>query len=1180
MYIKELQIFGFKSFQEKTTVRFAPGLNCIVGPNGCGKSNILDALRWVLGEQSFSVLRCGKTEDLIFAGTATAPAVNYAEVKLLLSTEDRPELGSTWWQGEGLAEVEIRRRFFRSGESEYYLNRQPCRLRDIQDLFLSQGIGTKAYSIFDLRQMREIIAGNIRKMFEEAASLAKFRDAKEECQRKLELTQADLTRLEDIIAERERIVRSLQRQAGKLRAFQRLKEEEKGLRLIELKRNYERLTDELEQVRSQVAALEQSEAERLAEIKRLEEELRGLHSRLLDVEGDRERALGAVQRQREMIAEIEKEAAMEQQELTFLNQRAAEARLIQTQLEEDGARLEQLFARTVQQLEERNRRLDEIRAELEKARLQTRAQEEQLYRLQEEERNARARLQALLEEEQKLRNDRAKAEAELENTTGAQERVKQELTLLDERIGQVEKELTELHSEVAEAREAKRSLQNRVAALSAELKAVNDRLEEKKKTRMVLQDEKGRLEQELAALAARFAREETGVAKGVFGAEETAEVGKFLEPMPGWERTCEAAFFPLLDFIFCADVGARHLATLEANAVKLRIGFLVDQQATELDDKSEGLIKDERVLGMLADFVQIKPGAPKLLSRIARSFVVVKDRQALEELRAKFPHRFFVTQDGVAWFGDGRLVFVGSVASRLGLGREIAEKERRLTEIREEMERLNAAETAEEQRKTQLLREREEVESQSVVLEKEQIRAESKLGMNQTLQAELQRDRERLRKEAARLEGIQQRLAEKMQEINERLANVSQTISSAKGELERLEKAVGEGTAVVKKGLEQASQLLAAVGEEQRHIERLEVESGHIRQEIEMKRHQINEARQIIEGAEAKRKSAAVKEQERQETIERLRRELQALEQELESFSTQEIARAEEALEKNIAELRQHQEQNQRVLFERRLRIAELESRIKTVVEEAQTSYQTDITTFVPEAVEGFEERLQKVRHRIEALGQVNPLALTEYEEERKDLERLLFQRNDVMQARENLQQALLEIDRHAREQFIATYQEVRTEFQKIFKELFLEGEADLILVNDSNPLESEVAIIAKPRGKNPKRLEQLSDGEKALLAVSLLFAFYQVKPAPFCFLDEVDAPLDDVNVARFADYLKRLSERTQVIVITHNRATVERADVLLGVTAEVPGVSKVVAVSLAEYRAKDNKAPEQRAQN
>ncbi|MBN2537911.1 AAA family ATPase, partial [candidate division WOR-3 bacterium] len=265
--------------------------------------------------------------------------------------------------------------------------------------------------------------------------------------------------------------------------------------------------------------------------------------------------------------------------------------------------------------------------------------------------------------------------------------------------------------------------------------------------------------------------------------------------------------------------------------------------------------------------------------------------------------------------------------------------------------------------------------------------------------------------------------------------------------------------------------------------------------------------------------------------------------------------------------LRRAREQNQALLMEQRLKLHELEQHRRQLVEEARDNYQTDIESFVPETQDDAAARLDRVRQRLEALGRVNPLAAEEYEQEKRDLDKLAQQRDDVVGARANLLASIDEIDHHARERFLATFGEVRHHFQAVFRELFLEGEADLVLADETRPLESEITIFARPRGKNPKRLEQLSDGEKALLAVSLLFAFYRVKPAPFCFLDEVDAPLDDANVARFADYLKRMSERTQVIIITHNRLTVERADSLFGVTAEQPGVSKLVSVSLADYR-------------
>ncbi len=1164
MYIKELQLFGFKSFQERTTLRFSPGLNCIVGPNGCGKSNVLDALRWVMGEQSFSVLRCARNEDLIFAGTARIPAVNYAEVRLVLATDDRPELGS---------EVEIKRRFFRSGESEYYLNREPCRLKDIQELFLSQDIGTRAYSIFDLHQMREIIAGNIRRMFEEAAALAKFREAKEECQRKLELTTTDLTRLEDIIAERERVVRSLQRQAGKLRAFQRLKEEEKGLRLLELHRDYQALCQEMARVRQETEALEVVAAERARRLRENEAELRQLHNRLLDGEREKEKLLTELQRRREMLREAETKLILQHQELEFLLRNAKAAEEEETRVQAEVAQLEGLFAEIVKQEEQRNERLEAMERKLARLRDEIKAQEERLLEQRVAEGNVKEKLRLLREEEQALENRLVRLEAELANTVTGAERITREREEVAGRIKGIAGEVEELARVIAGIKERQALRQEELKPVEKSREQAARRLEEIKRRLLALREEREKLEQEVAAIDARLAREELACARSVLGANRVQELLDFIQPAAGWEQACEAALYPFLDLFVAPGVTAEEIEKMGREAERWRFGFLMEAISGENEHHERRVSigereDDPRVLGGLEKFVGVKPGAPAALLSFIRSFVVARDRQAFVELTREFPAGMFVSPEGFAWFGDGRLVFAGPRSGRLLFAAEAEKRRARLAQVHQEIEKLSGEEVAVENQQREWTKKSEEITSELVVLEKELILVNAQRESKEGLLSELRRDEERLRDEVLRLERAGAELRANVEKTKARRAELEAELEKIGAESSGMEQAREEAEAVVKGLLKEASELLAEVSEERRQVERLDVQRTHLHQEIEEKRRRLQELAKVKEDARWRQVALGQEEKEKLAVIERLREEVQAVERELTRFSTQEIAQATEALEKNIAELRQEEERGQRLLLEERLKLAELDTKIRAVVEEAQTSYQTDITTFNPPADADFAERLEKVRHRLEVLGQVNPLAIEEYEQEKRDLDRLIFQRDDVLQAKANLERSLGEIDRHAREQFLSTYQEVRGHFQRIFKELFLEGEADLVLVNDANPLESEVAIIAKPKGKNPKRLEQLSDGEKAMLAVSLLFAFYQVKPAPFCFLDEVDAPLDDVNVNRFADYLKRLAERTQVVIITHNRATVERADALFGVTAEEPGVSKVVSVSLADYRA------------
>lgn len=1152
MYIKELQLIGFKSFQEKATLRFSAGMNAIIGPNGCGKSNVLDALRWVLGEQAFSVLRCARNEDLIFAGTATIPPLNYSEVRLVLSTEDRPELG---------AEVEIRRRYFRSGESEYYLNRQPCRLRDITDVFLSAGIGTRAYSIFDLRQMREIISGNVRRMFEEAATLAKYRDAKEETQRKLELTAADLTRLDDIIAERERVVRALARQAAKLRAHQRLRAEEKGLRLLELKRDYDEAQRALTLAQADAQALEQAEAARVEQMRRVEDELRSQRGRLHEVQERKDRMVVEAREQRQALSGLEGATLLERQRAEFLRQRATQAENERRQRVQDAERQQRAFDETLARLSEASRKLADAEARLAQAQADNRAAEERLYEMRRHEADTRERLNELAAEEQTAAQELARLEAAADNAREAVARLDDELAASAERAARA-RQAAELGAQEAarQAAECDRS-RERLETLRRELARIRNEQAGARSRRAQLVERKADFDREIAVLEAATASEQLKVAATVLAGRVAGSVSRFLDIEPGWERAAAAALQPLIEFAACAGVpDAAALERLEQAAPELRF-CLVDSSV------KAGAASPAGRGGRLSDFVRVRPDAPAVLAEMLAAFEVVSDRAELTRRAAERAGQPAVTQDGMAWFGDGRLVLEGAGAGRLGAERRLAERQAAAETVAVELGRLAEVEAGLEQQRTALEQQLERCEGDTVELERARSATAAQAAAQAAASAEQARDEARLRQERHNQAGQQRLLEEKLEQTRGRLAGAQEKVRAATAALASAVELVGQQETRVKAGLAGAAEIVAETAGLRQEVSRLETESAYAKRTIDEARRRTAEleaaAAAAIEEAGQLEQSVRARAGE----IAAVQARVAGLEAEAAQLSLAEVTRAEEELEENLAELRRQQEQNQSVLMDQRMRRFELERQAAAIADEARQSYGTDIATFQPEAAEDFAGRLEHVRRRLEVLGQVNPLATEEHEQEKADLARLVAQREDVALARSNLEQALVEIDRHAREQFLATYSEVRAQFQQVFRELFLEGEADLVLVNDANPLESEIAIVARPRGKTPKRLEQLSDGEKAMLAVSLLFAFYRVKPAPFCFLDEVDAPLDDINVGRFADYLKDIASRTQIIIITHNRATVERADVLFGVTAEQPGVSKLISVSLAEYR-------------
>jgi chromosome segregation protein len=1163
--IKELQLIGFKSFQDKATLRFSPGLNAVIGPNGCGKTNVLDALRWVLGEQSFTLLRCAKNEDLIFGGTATVAPVNLAEVRLVLDD---------FAQGEGqpAAEVEIRRRYFRSGESEYYLNKQPCRLRDIQEVFFSSGAGTKAYSIFDLRQMREIISGNIRKMFEEAASLAKYQDAKADCLRKLDLTNTDLLRLDDIIAERERYVRSLQRQAGRLRAFEKLKTEEKGLRLIELKADHEAMQRDLAQAQADAEAMEQAEAARVADIRRLEEELKIQRGRVRDLQILKDELAAKVQAQRQVVSELEGRNLLARQRIELLVDAIKQGESERAALEENVRQMEQTFEQTLSKLAAANERQTQAQDRLERQRAAVQAIEEQLYGLRSHETDVRRQVQERFEQGQSSRQELGRLEAALENQRETSERLSAEADSVKVRLARNQEEVAATRQRISETEAAIEAGRKRLEALRAELVHTRGERTRLRGEEEKLREEKAGLETELALLRAALASEQAETSRTALADGLRGEASAFLDIAPGWERACEAALYAVVDFLV-ADAGPEQFAETAAKRPDLRFGFLVADgvqgfggpgvQAADPGDLSS----DSAIIGPLSRFVKVRPGAPAALQQLVGTCLVAASAGELDRLSRQFPGWSVVTQDGMCRFPDGRLVIEGQESGRLSAGRALHDKGERLTAVDAELERTMAGEATLAQCREELEKEIEQVEFEVGETGRKKASLDAAFELIAATGEELGRDLERLRAAQQAASGQMRTLDERRAELVAASGELEAQTQSGTDALQRTEDEVRELEQQVRAGLELSSQALAGLSEARQAGSRLEAENAFAKRQIDDGRRRLQE---YATAAERNREETKVLEKditERTVEIEQARSVLSGLEDEFGKMQVAELARAEEALESNLTELRQAQERNQNILMEQRMKLYELRQRFSAVAEEARSSYGTDIAAFQPEAAEGAEERLAQVRQRLDALGQVNPLAAQEYAQEKSDLAKLVTQREDVAAAKVNLENALTEIDRHAQEQFAATYGEVRGHFREIFQALFLEGEADLVMSNDANPLESEIGIVAKPRGKNPKRLEQLSDGEKALLAVSLLFAFYRVKPAPFCFLDEVDAPLDDANVGRFADYLKGISDKTQVVIITHNRLTVERADVVFGVTAEQPGISTLVSVSLADYR-------------
>jgi chromosome segregation protein len=960
-------------------------------------------------------------------------------------------------------------------------------------------------------------------------------------------------------------VRSLQRQAGRLRAFDKLKTEEKGLRLLELKADYEALQRDLQRAHADTEAMEQAEAARVAEIRRLDDELKTQRGRVRDLQVLKDELAAKVLAQRQAVSDLEGRNLLARQRIELLSAATGQGETERAALVENVRQMEQTFEQTLGKLAAANERQTQAQDKLERQRVAVQKLEEQLYGLRSHGTELRRQVQERLELEQGSRQDLARFDAGLDNQRETIERLAAEADAVKARLARNQEEVAATRQKISESEGAIEAGRKRLEALRAELGHVRDERNRLRVEDARLREERAGLETELALLRATISSEQAEISRAALAEGLRGEASAFLDVTPGWERACEAAFYAVVDFLV-ADAGSQKFADTAGKRPDLRFGFL-----TSAPD-SQALVPrpapaDGAITGPLSGFVKVKPQAPAALHQLIGTCLVAGSAGELDRLSRQFPGWSFVTQDGVCRFSDGRLVIEGRESGRLSASRAIHDKGERLNAVDTELEGTGASEVALARRREELEREIEHVEFEVGETGRRKASLDAAVELIAATGDELGRDVERLRAgqhaAAAQMRAFEERRSALVAASGELEAQTQ----SGTGALARTEAEARALEQQVKAELELSSRALAELSEARQVGSRLEAENAFAKRQIDDGRRRLQD---YAAAAERNREETKVLEKEigeRAAEIGKARSVLAEFEEEAGELHIAELARAEEALEANLAELRQAQERNQNLLMEQRMKLFELNQRFAAISEEARSSYGTDIAAFQPETTEGAEERLAQVRQRLEALGQVNPLAAQEYAQEKSDLAKLVTQREDVAAAKVNLESALTEIDRHAQEQFAATYSEVRGHFREIFQALFLEGEADLVVTNDANPLESEIGIVAKPRGKNPKRLEQLSDGEKALLAVSLLFAFYRVKPAPFCFLDEVDAPLDDANVGRFADYLKGISDKTQVVIITHNRLTVERADVVFGVTAEQPGISTLVSVSLADYR-------------
>ena len=1169
MKIKRIEIIGFKSFVDRTVLNFEHGVTAILGPNGCGKSNVIDAIRWAMGEQNAKNLRGQAMEDVIFGGSKKRRPHGMAEVTMVFSN---PQAAGTS-EFNQYSEIMITRRLYRNGDSEYLLNKTPCRLKDISELFMDTGVGARAYSIIEQGKIGSILHSRPeerRVLIEEAAGVTKYKARKKAALRKIESTRQNLTRLNDVIAEVKRQRDSLRRQAGKAQRFRELRNQVKELeiqlaryRWTELEQETEKLEKQLEQAehavetnQAGVSTMELAFEQARIEQAEHDETVRQLRDQLFQLDSDIQKVESQLELARQQYRHTE-----QQQET--LSQEVSEARQLETdassqidaltrQHEEAVEEVRQLrqkrdqLQHNVQQQAEKER---EIATRIDGLRKDVLASHVESSRLEGQKSQAEQKRLSLKERQQRQQRDRLHLEEQ-------KQQLQDQVATVDDDLATVQEQLADSREQLDEVARQQRTEQERRDALLTELR------EAQKGFHQCV----SRLES-LQELAGSHAGYEQGTREALSRPEL---VGKLAGPLAeglrvkdGYEAAVAAALGAQLQAIRVDDAAAVLALAGGEDFERCRFQLPLTPGPVVFNDAMP-----------LSEVVELDEGCAAFAGLLAGMFVV----ESLDGYwQSSLPSGCcLVTPQAEVLTWQGHLV-VGQGDSR---EQQLLENKRRIDELGKEKAALQqqvedleqrqqlSSERAEacreqhqeltlvcqrqqmqvqeyEKERSRTIRELERVDERFELLlfdadqfaeEDEQLRAQlaeldEKLRQSQELQRALN---ESLEQGEAQLTGERQQLTLKQQDLSEidvELARVVERQQSLHNDLYREKKAVADQ----QQRQRDRQQRLERCGEELVQLKQQQAE-GQARLQVLLERRQREQQRQV-----------AIEEQTR------------VLHEKVEQLDQQ--ARQQRSTLNQASEQQSHLQ----------IKVREHHLELEHLHQSIRDKYQVDLTRQTdldPHQVHQATEKLHKLRVRLEAFGEVNLMAIEEFTALEERFEFLAKQRDDVHASIEDLQTAISRINRTTRRRFKEAFEQVNEKFKQVFPRLFVGGEAELRLTDESDLLESGIDIIAQPPGKKLQNVGLLSGGEKALTAVALIFAIFLIKPSPFCVLDEVDAPLDDANIGRFNDMVKEMSRSSQFVVITHNTRTMEIADTLFGVTMEEPGVSSLVAVRMDELAA------------
>ena len=1154
MRLTKLELHGFKSFADATQLVFEPGVTAIVGPNGCGKSNVSDAVRWVLGEQRARLMRGAKMDEVIFQGSSARRAVNVAEVSLHFSNEDG-------MLPVPFKEVVITRRLSRSGDSDYFLNRAPCRLRDIADLLRGTGLGAGTGVVIESKMIDALLSDrpdDRRELFEEAAGVGLYRDRRRTTERRLEETTGDLQRLDDLINEVSSQVRSLARQRKRAERHAEITTRRFTVELSLAAREMEAWREELGRLETRVAELR--------------EQLPRAEAATLEAEGARDLAHGAraaaeaqrnelsrlVSAQREQVQRIRGEMAVAEERQRNATARRQRAEAEASVGEQTGVQIAAERERAAEERAVEETHLQEAEAEL----AQHQEAENEVRRLVAEARNAveaaERELRELQDRVRRVEHERERAVRELDEVHQRVEVLSLEQAQLDDALSLARREHEALQLEVDEAQAAAAEAANEMERARA-----TDR--ETRERESMARAELFRADEALAALQGRvnaleqLERDRVGLAPAASSLLRERE--RFGDG---------AVLGPVSDFIAADQDSALLVEKFLGNSVHAVL--VRDRGVADAIRVWHGEANPGPLLLLPLDAMRDDASTDALPDALARLVSAVGAGSAwvhelLGQVRAVEGGSAFVDARGAVWLPGG-VAGPGPLRRRA----ELAELRTELATL--EAARVEASRVADAMRESLIASERRVVEAtEAASVAQQQARGAVER------QAESGRRVARATKETQDAAALAERLAARAAELGARHESLEADASALMEQLSSREQAIGdarERASITERSQEEARELRGRwqvrQAETRARVQMAVDRERRLSQEVSTATQRLAQLR--VELSELAQSDSALADQMAAWTMDLETREATLSDGEASLAAAEAAVRgADEALTAGdhlVTDQRHRFTAVSDELHHAELRFTELSGRRAAIRERLETEWRRPLEDMLAEVppidLEDDALRMEaaELRRQLEQLGPVNALAIEEHDETVKRHDFLVSQRTDLADAKASLLQAIKEIDATARELFIATFEQVRVNFREIFMSLFGGGECDLRLENPDAPLDCDIEIHASPRGKKTQRINLLSSGERALVALSLLFGIFLTKPSPFCLLDEVDAPLDDANVGRFVRMLNQFKSRTQFIVITHNpRTTTEAGDAVYGVTMQEPGVSSLVSVRM-----------------